>query len=711
MEWLIMETKGVGRMCLLFFVLFGFAGAFAQPGSVVPPVAAVSPKADTLHGDVRVDNYYWLRERSNPEVRKYVEAENAYTEAMVKPTEALRETLYNEMVRRIKETDEDPPYRQGDYYYYSRSEKGKQYPIFCRKKGGLGAAEEIYFDQNEMAKGFSFYRLWQSQISPNGNLLAFSVDTSGSENYILQVKNLATGAIMKDRVEFTQGFAWSTDNATIFYTMEDSAMRPYRVYRHAIGTPSSDDKLVFEEKDALFTVGVDRTRDDKYLFIYSGAFNATECRYIPADQPGAEFKVITPRRPEHEYSVDHWGDYFYIRTNKDAKTFRLVRAPVSDPGEKNWEEVIPYRPGITMEGIDMFANYLVVYDREAGLQRIRVTDMKSGAKHELAFPDPVYTASANVNMVFDTKVFRYSYQSMVSPFSIFDYNLETKERTLVKQQEVLGGYDPSRYTSERIFAKAEDGTEVPISLVYKKGVKLDGTAPLHLYGYGAYGISQQPTFSSSRLSYLDRGVIFAIAHVRGGADMGRTWYDDGKLMKKKNTFTDFIACAEYLIKAKYTTKEKLTISGGSAGGLLMGAVVTMRPDLFKAAILAVPFVDALNTMLDPTLMYTEQEYLEWGNPHEPAAYQYMKSYDPYTNVKAAAYPDMLVRAGFNDPRVNYWEGTKFVAKLRAMKTDHNTVLLKINMGQGHMGSTGRYERLKEAAFDYAYILAESGITK
>jgi oligopeptidase B len=706
-----MEFRKRIASLLPLLLLVGTAPILAQPAGVNPPVAKIIPKADTLHGDVRVDNYSWLRERSNPEVKSYVEAENAYTEAMVKPGEALRESLYSEMVRRIKETDEDPPYREGNYFYYTRTEKGKQYPIFCRKKETLDAQEEIYFDQNDMARGLSFYRVWQMQVSPNGSLLAFSVDTNGSENYIIHVKNLDDGSIMKDQVENTQGILWSTDNKTIFYTVEDSAKRPYRVYRHAIGTPSSEDKLVFEEGQSLYTVSLARTRDDKYIFITSAAFNATEVRYIPAGEPAADFKVIVPRRAEHEYSVDHWGEYFYIRTNKEAKTFRLVRAAVSDPGEQKWEEVIPFRKGITLEDFDLFANYMVVYERDKGLQKMRIVDMKTNAVHYIAFPDPVYTAFGNVNMVFDAKVFRYSYQSMVRPPSIFDYDLGTREQKLIKQQEVLGGYDPSLYVSERIFARAADGAEVPISIVYKKGVKLDGSAPLHLYGYGAYGASQQPTFSSTRLSYLDRGVIFAIAHVRGGADMGREWYDDGKLMKKKNTFTDFIACAEHLLQAKYTSRERLTISGGSAGGLLIGAVVTMRPDLFKAAILAVPFVDALNTMLDPTLMYTEQEYLEWGNPHEPAAYTYMKSYDPYTNVAAKAYPDMLVRAGFNDPRVNYWEGTKFVAKLRALKTDHNTILLKVNMGQGHMGSTGRYERLKETAFDCAYILRESGITR
>ncbi|MBI1806154.1 MAG: S9 family peptidase [Ignavibacteria bacterium] len=575
----------------------------------------------------------------------------------------------------------------------------------------MDAQEEVYFDQNEVSKGSHFYRLWRIEVSPDGSLLAFSVDTSGSENYILHVKNLINGTMLNDQVENTQSITWATDNKTIFYTTEDSANRPYRVYRHVLGSATSTDQLVFEEKDALFTVGIDRTRDDKYILLNSNAFNSNEWHYVSAAQPAGEFKVIIPRRPEHEYDVDHWGGYFYIRTNNNAKTFRLVRAPISDPGEKNWEEVIPYRKEVTIEGMDFFSNHSVIYEREKGLQKMRVTNMTSNAVHYIEFPDPVYSAFGNINRVFDTNVFRFSYQSLTRPASIFDYDLDTKERKLIKQQEVLGGYDPSQYQSERMFAKAEDGTDIPISLVYKKGVKLDGTAPLHLNGYGAYGSSSQPTFSSSRLSYLDRGVIYGIAHVRGGGDMGREWYDNGKLLKKKNTFTDFIACAEHLIKEKYTSKEKLTISGGSAGGLLMGAVTTMRPDLFKAVIAAVPFVDALNTMLDPTLMYTEQEYLEWGNPHQKMYYDYMKSYDPYTNVKAREYPNILVRVGFNDPRVNYWEGAKWVAKLRAMKIDTNAILLKVNMGQGHMGSTGRYERLKEAAFDYAYILTQSGIVK
>ncbi len=696
----------------IFFIvsLLAFQAMFAQ--GVKPPVAKKVAKVDTLHGDVRVDNYFWLRdeERSNTEVIDYLKSENAYTDAVVKPTEALQETLYNEMIRRIKETDQDPPYRDGNYFYYARTEKGKQYPIFCRRKGSLEAKEEIYLDQNELSKGYGFYRIGAMDISPDEEWFAFSVDTNGSENYILQIMNLDDGDIMREQIPNTESVVWAMDNQTLFYTVEDTAKRPYRIYRHTFGEDMKHDKVVFEEPDALYTVGVGRTRSDQYILINSSASNSDEWRYISAGNPDEQFKLIAPRRPEFEYSVDHHGDYFYIRTNKDAKTFRLMKVPVADPSEQNWTEVLPYRKDVTLEGTDFFANHMIVYEREQGLQKMRVTDLRTNATHYIEYPEPVYTAFGNVNRVFNTNVFRYSYQSLVTPASIYDYNLDTKERVLVKQQEVLGGYDASQYQSERIFAKAEDGTMVPISLVYKKGVKFDGTAPLHLTGYGSYGSSTQPTFSTARLSYLDRGVVVALGHIRGGGDMGREWYDNGKLLKKKNTFTDFIACAEHLINNKYTNKDKLTISGGSAGGLLMGAVTNMRPDLFKAVIASVPFVDVINTMLDEGLMFTAQEFLEWGNPKEKESYDYMKTYCPYTNVSAQNYPNILAKVGFNDPRVNYWEGTKWVAKLREMKTDNNAVLLKVNMGAGHGGSSGRYERLREIAFDYAYILSQYGLT-
>lgn len=699
------------KLFLFFVVTFIVQWHVAAAGELRPPVAKKVPKVDTLFGDVRVDNYFWLRDdsRTNQEVIDYLNAENAYTDEVMKPTEALQETLYQEMVRRIKETDEDPPYRYGDYFYYSRTEKGKQYPIYCRKKGTLDAKEEVYFDQNEMSKGFRFYRIGALEVSPDHNLLAFSVDTNGSESYTMYIKNLSDGTMLSDRVENVESAEWAMDNITIFYTVEDSAKRPYRVYRHTLGKKFFDDVLVFEEKDALYTVSIGRSRSDKFFFITSSAFNADEWRYIPADNPTAPFTMIAERRAGHEYSVDHHGEYFYIRTNKDAVTFKLMKVSLADPREENWTEVVPWRKGVTLEGMIFFANHMLVFDREKGLQQMRVTDLRTNMSHDIQFPEPVYTAYANVNRVWDTNIFRYSYQSLTTPPTIYDYNLDTREQTLIKQQEVLGGYDPSQYQSERIYAKADDGTEVPISLVYRKGVKNDGTAPLHLTGYGAYGSPSQPTFSSVRLSYLDRGVIYAIAHVRGGGDVGREWYDNGKLLKKKNTFTDFIACAEHLIKEKYTNNDRLTISGGSAGGLLMGAVTNMRPDLFKAVIASVPFVDVINTMLDEGLMFTSQEFLEWGNPKIKEYYEYMKTYCPYTNVKAQNYPNILVKVGFNDPRVNYWEGTKWVAKIREMKTDNNTVILKVNMGAGHAGASGRYDRLREIAFDYAYILSQSGL--
>jgi len=700
-------------LLILCFTLFTLTAgeAFSQAPAPAPPAAKKIPRSQTLHGDTRVDHYFWLRERENPEVRKHIEAENAYTAEIMKPLEPFVESLFREMVSRIMETDQTPPYREGGWYYYSRTEKGKQYPIFCRRKGSVCAPEEVYFDQNKMAKGFPFYSVWHMQPSPDGNILAYSIDTSGAENYVLHFKDLVTGKILADRVENTQDFAWAADSRTILYTVEDSTRRPYRVFRHVLGTDPAKDPLVYEEKDTLYIVKTGSSRDHRYLFVGSSATNSDEWRAIPADRPADTPILITPRRSGHEYEIDCHGGDFYIRTNSGAPTFRLVRAPAAEPGEKNWKEVIPGRREVTLEGMDFFSRSMVIYEREKGLQKIRFQDLATGEVHYLDFPEPVYTVVGQVNRVFDTSLFRFTYQSLTRPPATYDYDMVTRKKELVKEQEVPGGYYPSLYQAERLFAKAPDGASIPISLVYKKGVKRDGTTPLHLTGYGAYGASREPAFSTARLSYLDRGVIFAIAHVRGGADMGREWYEDGKLLKKKNSFTDFIACAEHLIASQYTCSRGLTISGGSAGGLLMGAVTTMRPDLFRAVIASVPFVDVVNTMLDPTLMYTEQEYLEWGNPREKIYYDYMKSYDPYENVKACAYPDILVRVGFNDPRVNYWEGAKWAAKLRALKTGDTLVLLKVDMGQGHMGSTGRYDRLKDAAFDYAWVLSRCGIVK
>lgn len=673
-----------------------------------PPMAKKSPKETKIHGTTLVDNYFWLREKQNPEVMAYLEAENAYTEAVMKPTEGLQAKLYKEMIGHIKETDQTVPYHQGDYFYYSRTEQGKQYPIFCRRHGSLDAKEEVTLDLNEMAKGLKFMALGAYSVSDDGNYLAYSTDQTGYRQYTLHVKDLRTGQLLPENIERVGSVMWSTDNKTVFYSTEDAVTkRSDKFFRHTIGSDKTD--LVYEEKDELFDIYGDRTRDKAMIFIVSGSKTSTEYRYIPADQPLAAPKVILPREANHEYSVEHRGDLFYIRTNKNAKNFRLVTAPASDPQEKNWKELIPHHPEIKIEDIDLFANHLVVSEFENGLQQLRVVDFKTGKQHRIEFPEPVYTASVNVNPEFNTRTLRFGYQSLVTPASIFDYNMDTGKQTLLKQTEVPGGFDKANYKSERIFATASDGTRIPISIVYRKGTEMNGRNPLLLYGYGSYGISITPAFSSSRLSLLDRGVIYAIAHIRGGGELGEPWREAGRMMNKRNTFTDFIASAEYLIKQKYTSSDRLIIQGGSAGGMLMGAVVNMRPDLFKAAIAQVPFVDIINTMLDASLPLTTSEYIEWGNPNEKPAFDYMISYSPYDNIKAQNYPAMLIKVSLNDSQVPYWEGAKFAAKLRATKTDNNVLLLKTNMGAGHGGSSGRYDALKETAFDYAFMLSQFGI--
>jgi oligopeptidase B len=694
---------------VIIFMIFSVLIDSSTPPS--PPVAKRVPKVESLHGDTRVDNYFWLREKDNPDVINHLKAEDAYAQAMMAPTKDFQETLYNEMLGRIKETDLDVPYRDGDYFYYTRTEKGKQYPIYCRKKGSLDAAEEIILEQNEMAKDYKYFRLGAISVSPDGSLLAFSFDSTGYEAFKLVFKDLRTGTFLPDVVDDVVSVVWAMDGKTLFYTTRDHARRPFRLWRHSLGTEQKQDAMIYEEKDELFRVWAYRSKSKQYIFLHIRASTSDEIRYVSANRPTADFRIVLPREKDHEYSVDHHGNLFYIVTNKNAKTFKLVTAPVSDPTEKNWKEVLPHRPAITLEGIELFANYMVAFEREKGLQKMRVMDLKKNSHHYIEFPEPVYSAFNNVNRVWDTDVFRFSCQSFITPSSIYDYEIGTRKRTLLKQTEVLGGYDPTQYESKRVYAKAPDGVEVPVSIVYRKGTKLDGTSPLHLYGYGSYGASMSVTFSSNRLSLLDRGVAFAIAHIRGGGDVGREWYEDGKMLKKKNTFTDFIACAEHLINQKYTSSDRLTIEGGSAGGLLMGAVTNMRPDLFKAVVAQVPFVDVLNTMLDASIPLTVGEYLEWGNPNEKEFYFYMKSYCPYTNVSAQKYPNILAKVGLNDPRVAYWEGAKWVAKLREMKTDNNTILLKVNFGTGHGGSSGRYERLREIAFDYAYILAQNGITE
>lgn len=700
------------RQLLAFSIIFSFSLAMAQtnPNSLKPPVAKKIPREDSTNGDKRVDNYFWLREKTNPEVIKYLEAENAYADAFMKPTESLQQTLYKEMIGHLKETDVNVPYREGNYFYYSRTEKGKQYSIYARKRETLSAPEEIVLDLNELARGHKYLGLSAYTVSDDGNLLAYSTDTTGYRQYTLQVKDLRTGQLYPEKIERVSSVSWASDNRTLFYTTEDAVTkRRDKFYRHTLGAGKSE--LLFEEKDELYDVESYRSRDKRYVFLTSESKLTSEVRYIPTMQPQGELKLVEPRQSEHKYFVDHRDGLFYIRTNQGGKNYRVVTAPVESPQKKNWKEFMAHRPSVKLDDIDLFANHLVVSALEKGLEQLEIIDLRTNGKtHRVEFSEPVYSTSLSNNREFDTNTLRFNYQSLVTPSSVFDYDMTTKERKLLKQTEVPG-YNASLYTSERAFATAVDGTRIPISIVYKKGLKMDGKNPLLLYGYGSYGYSLPPNFSSARLSMLDRGVIYAIAHIRGGGEMGEDWREQGRMMFKKNTFTDFISSAEYLIKERYTTSQRLVIQGGSAGGLLVGAVTNMRPDLFKAVVAQVPFVDVVNTMLDASLPLTTSEYLEWGNPNEPKAYEYIKSYSPYDQIKPQNYPAMLIKVSLNDSQVPYWEGAKFAAKLRATKTDNNPVLLKTNMGAGHGGSSGRYDALREIAFDYAFILTQMGINQ
>jgi len=711
-----MKTYRKPLMLLVLFVLFPISAAnhevLAQSdgGTTAsqPPMAEKKPKVTKIHGDTLVDDYFWLREKSNPRVIEHLKAEDAYAEATMKPTAPLREKLYKEMLSHIKQTDVNVPYRWGAYFYYTRTEEGKQYPIFCRKHGSLDAKEEIVLDENELAKGQKFMNVGSFVPSDDGNLLAFSTDNTGYRQYTLHIKNLQTGELLPENIERVDNVVWATDNKTMFYVTEDAVTkRNNKFFRHLLGSDKSD--LLYEEKDELFDIGAERSRDKAVIFLGAFSKTSTEARFIPADNPNAEWKIILPRQADHEYDVDHRDNLFYIRTNKGAKNFRVVTAPVSDPSEKNWKEFVAHRPAVKVGGLDLFVDHAVLSEWENGLQQIEVIDFKTNKRHRVEFAEPVYAAGLGANREFNTRVLRYNYQSLVTPGSVFDYDMNTRKATLMKQTEVLGGFDKANYKSERVFATASDGIRIPMSMVYRRGVKLDGSAPLLLYGYGSYGASIPPTFSSNRLSLLDRGVVYVIAHIRGGGELGEEWRQEGRMMKKLNTFTDFIACADHLVKNKYTSSDRLVIQGGSAGGLLMGAVTNMRPDLFKGVVAQVPFVDVLNTMLDGSLPLTTSEYIEWGNPNQKAAYDYMKQYSPYDNVAKKNYPAMLVKVSVNDSQVPYWEGTKLVAKLRTMKTDNHPLLLKVNFGAGHGGSSGRYDALKEIAFDYSFMLWQMGI--
>ena len=704
------------RISSLVFASLILASAYAPAADdassslPAPPVAKKAPKTTEINGRTMVDNYYWLRDKKNPEVRAYLEAENAYTDAVMKPTEGLQKKLYDEMLSRIKETDIEVPYKEGDYFYYSRTEAGKQYQIHCRKKGGMDAPEEVVLDVNEMAKGQKFMSLGAYNVSDDGNLLAYTTDNTGFRQYSLAVKDLRTGKLLPDHAERVGSVVWANDNKTIFYTVEDdTTKRQYQVYRHTAGTSGSD-KLAYEEKDEKFDVYAAKTRSKAYIVLFSASHTTSEARYIPAGEPAAEWKVMQPRKQGVEYYPDHNGNFFYIRVNDTGRNFRLVKAPVTDPRSQNWQEVVPHRTNVMLEDTDFFKNYYVLSERENGLPQIRVTDLRSGESRRIEFPEPAYASYGYTNREYDTSKFRYGYQSFITPRSVFEYDMASGKSTLLKQKEVPGGYDRTRYQVEQIYATASDGVKIPISVVYLKGAKLDGKGPLYLTGYGSYGYSIDIGFNSDLFSMVDRGVVAAVAHIRGGGEMGKAWHDDGRMMHKKNTFTDFVASAEYLVAQGYGSKDRLAIEGRSAGGLLMGAVLNMRPDLFHAALVGVPFVDVMNTMLDETLPLTVGEFEEWGNPKEKPAFDYMMTYSPYDNIEAKKYPNMLVRTSFNDSQVMYWEPAKYVAKMRAIRTDHNIMILKTNMDPaGHGGASGRYDRLHEKAFDYAYFLTQMGI--
>jgi oligopeptidase B len=688
-----------------------------------PPSARREPVEHVLHGDRRVDEYAWLRQKENPEVVAYLQAENAYTDAMLKPTEGFQEKLYQEMLGRILQTDLSVPYRLRGHFYFTRTEEGKQYAFHCRRAEAAGSPEELLLDLNRLAVGHSFLGLDSFEVSDDNQLLAFSIDITGFRQYTLQVKDLRTGTTLPERIERATSVAWASDNRTLFYTVEDEVTkRSHRLYRHVLGS-SEPDPLLFEETDERFRLEIERTRSGSFLLLTSASHTASEVRYLPAGQPSGEFQLIAPREDNHEYYADHHPGpsggaaegIFYIRTNSGGRTFRLVTAPVANPRRESWREIIPNRSEVMVAAAAAFQTHLVLFEREGGLPYLRIVDLSSdgsnalAASHRIAFTEPAYNASIGENPEFNASHVRFQYESFITPRSIFDYDVHTRERTLRKQQPVLGDYDVAQYVSERLHALAPDGTRIPLSIVYQRDTPRDGSAPLLLYGYGSYGISVPVNFSSNRLSLLDRGVIYAVAHIRGGGELGKPWHDAGRMKHTRNTFTDFIAAAEQLIAQRYTAPNKLVIEGGSAGGLLMGAVVNMRPDLFHMVISHVPFLDVLNTMLDASLPLTVGEYEEWGNPQIAGDYFYMKSYCPYTNLERKDYPALLLKTGLNDSQVMYWEPAKYVAKLRTLKTDSNALLLKTNMGAGHGGASGRYDYLREIALDYAFLLTQLGI--
>ena len=696
-------------MALIMSIAAGACTPARKGGETIPPDANMKPVELVNHGITRVDPYYWMNERDHPEVIAYLEAENEYTREVMKPTEGLQETLFQEIVGRIKQTDMSVPYLLNGYYYYQRYEEGKEYPLYCRKKGSPEAAEEVMLNVNELAEGYSFFQVGSLQVSEDNRLLAYSVDTLSRRIYDIHFKDLETGKELEDVIPGTSGnLVWAADHQTLFYGVKDETLRPYRIYRHRLGEGSEKDVLVFEENDPTFNTFISKTKSREYLVVRSTSTLSDECRILRADDPEGDFMVFQPRQKDVEYSIGHAGNIFYILTNWGARNFRLMTADPGKTGIEDWQELIPHRDDVLIEDFEVFKGFLALVERENALTGIRIMG-HSGEDYYIEFQEEAYTVELSNNPEYQTGLVRFSYTSLTTPLSVYDFDVRSKTRQLLKQQEVVGGYDPGLYFTERRFVKARDGVAVPITLVYRKELKRSGGNPLLLFGYGSYGASMDPYFNSVRLSLLDRGFIFAIAHIRGGEEMGREWYEQGKLLKKMNTFTDFIDCGEYLLDQGYAARDQLYAMGGSAGGLLIGAVVNMEPELFHAAIAAVPFVDVVTTMLDESIPLTTAEYDEWGNPNDKEYFTYMLSYSPYDNVERKAYPGLLVTAGYHDSQVQYWEPAKWVAKLRDMNTGQEPLLLWTNMEYGHGGASGRFQRYRETALEYACLLDRAGL--
>ncbi len=702
-------------VCIIFAASFTTIKAQSMSHTIAAPVAKILPKQLKKHNEVRIDNYYWLNDRENPEVIDYLNQENAYYDSMTAHTKDFQKELFEEMKGRIKEDDQSVPYLFNGYYYITRYEKGQDYPIYSRKKGNLEAKEEILFDCNELAKGHTFFQLGGLSVSPDNRFASFGVDTVGRRIYTIKIKNLETNEILSDVIENATGSSvWANDNKTLFYTRQDKVtLRANQIFKHKLGSDANKDLLVYEEKDETFNVSVGKEKSKKYIVIGSESTLTTEYRILNSDTPDAEFKIFQPRVRGLEYSISHFGDSFYILTNKDKATnFKLMKTPENATEKQHWKEVIAHRDDVLIEDIEIFSNYLVVEERSNGLNHIRIIPWNGEGEYYLPFGSETYNAYTTTNVDFDTDILRYSYQSLATPSSVIDFNMKTKEKEIKKEQAVLGGqFDKNNYVEERVWATAKDGVKVPISLVYRKDLKKDGTNPLLQYAYGSYGVTMEPYFSTTRLSLLDRGFIYAIAHIRGGEDLGRQWYEDGKLLKKKNTFTDFIDCSRFLIQEKYTSPAHLYAEGGSAGGLLMGAVVNMAPELYHGVIAQVPFVDVITTMLDESIPLTTGEYDEWGNPNNKKYYDYMLSYSPYDNVKEQVYPNLFVSTGLHDSQVQYWEPAKWVAKLRTYKKGDTVLYLHTNMDAGHGGASGRFEALKELAKEFAFLLDLEEINK